>query len=248
MDWVHLAKDRENSGLLWTQEWTTMFHKLWGVSWLAEELVASEEVPGHWVLWWTCVVSLRTPGKQYILLGHTRFLTPPFQFITHSPSLWDTATVIKQTVNTLLSIEKLTISQYKALFEAVVCSQACTMRRAVKKRSCCSRSQSSPVNMAVIITDILKTRQFTSDYGHKNTDLLSIPISLSKVAAQYIFKNDNWLTEIDGNQFKKTEPKPFYVAVRWKTNIIHKIICCNVCPVPFHVKFKFGGLCTLSVT
>jgi len=153
VDWVHLAKGRENRGLLWTQEWNTMFHKLWGVSWLAEELVACEEVPGHWMLWWSCMVSLRTPGKQYILLGHTRFLAPPFQFITHSfPfTLWDTATVIKQTINTLLWIEMLTVSQYKALFEAVVCFQACTMRQAVKKRSYCSRSQSSPVNMAVII-------------------------------------------------------------------------------------------------
>ena len=139
MDWFHLAKDR----LLWTQEWTTMFHKMWGV-WLAEE------VPEH-QMWWACMVSVRTTGKQYLQLGHTRFLMLPFQFITQSPSIWDTATVIKQTINTLLWIEMLTISRYKALFKTVICFQAWTMRRTVKKSSWCSRSWSLPINMVVII-------------------------------------------------------------------------------------------------
>jgi len=30
-------------GLLWVRWWTSGFHKMWGISWLAEELLASQE-------------------------------------------------------------------------------------------------------------------------------------------------------------------------------------------------------------
>jgi hypothetical protein len=41
MDWIELAQDRDR--LLWMRYWTSGFHKMQGISWLAEKLLAFQE-------------------------------------------------------------------------------------------------------------------------------------------------------------------------------------------------------------
>ena len=43
MDSFHLAWERAKCGLTWTQWWTLRFHKMWGTSWLAKKLAATQE-------------------------------------------------------------------------------------------------------------------------------------------------------------------------------------------------------------
>ena len=43
MDWIDLAQNREGGGLFWIHQWTFGFHKMWGMSWLAENLLVSQE-------------------------------------------------------------------------------------------------------------------------------------------------------------------------------------------------------------
>jgi len=44
VDWIELARDWDTrGGLLWFRQWTFGFHKIWKISRLAEELLASQE-------------------------------------------------------------------------------------------------------------------------------------------------------------------------------------------------------------
>jgi hypothetical protein len=43
MDWIYLAEIGTGDRLLWTRQWTFGFHKMRGISWLAEELLASQK-------------------------------------------------------------------------------------------------------------------------------------------------------------------------------------------------------------
>jgi hypothetical protein len=43
MDWIDLALDRDSGRHLWMRQWTVGFHKLRGVSWLADGLLVSQE-------------------------------------------------------------------------------------------------------------------------------------------------------------------------------------------------------------
>jgi len=43
MDWIELTQDRTGSGNFWARKWTFRFHKTRGISWLAENRLASQE-------------------------------------------------------------------------------------------------------------------------------------------------------------------------------------------------------------
>jgi hypothetical protein len=45
MDWVHLAQDRDKWQAVVNTVMNLWIHKMWGISWLAWELIASEEGP-----------------------------------------------------------------------------------------------------------------------------------------------------------------------------------------------------------
>ena len=45
INWIDLAQDRRGGGLLWIRWWTFGLLKLRGISWVAEELYASQEEP-----------------------------------------------------------------------------------------------------------------------------------------------------------------------------------------------------------
>jgi hypothetical protein len=38
VDWIHVAQNKSTGGLFWMCHWS---HKLWGISWLVEVLIAS---------------------------------------------------------------------------------------------------------------------------------------------------------------------------------------------------------------
>lgn len=44
MDWIGLAQDKDTRGLLRIRQWTFGFHKKWGISWLAKEVLASQGI------------------------------------------------------------------------------------------------------------------------------------------------------------------------------------------------------------
>ena len=48
VDWIDLAQDMDSVALMWAQYWTFGFHKMGGISWIAEELLESQE--------WFCYV------------------------------------------------------------------------------------------------------------------------------------------------------------------------------------------------
>ena len=111
-----------------------------------------------------------------------------------------------------------------------------------EKEFCCSRSWSLPINMVIIIYRHPEKKTFyiklcTYKYG----PFVRSYILVKSSSIKWIFKDDNWLREIDDNHFKKIKSTPFCVAVRWKINIIHNIICCNICPVRFQIIFKSGA-------
>ena len=43
MDWMELARIETDGGHVWLRYWTFGFHKIWGISWLSENLLASQE-------------------------------------------------------------------------------------------------------------------------------------------------------------------------------------------------------------
>lgn len=43
MEWIDRAEDRDGGRRLSMQQWTIKFHKIWGVSWLTEDLLVSWE-------------------------------------------------------------------------------------------------------------------------------------------------------------------------------------------------------------
>jgi hypothetical protein len=57
VDWFHPAQGRCCGWLLWTQQWTFLFHKRRVISWLAELLLASEEL--------LCSMQLHVNGSKY---------------------------------------------------------------------------------------------------------------------------------------------------------------------------------------
>jgi len=61
-DWIDLAQDRDKWRSLVNAWWTFGLHKTWGISWLAEQLLASQEevcslelVSSNWRLTAVCV-------------------------------------------------------------------------------------------------------------------------------------------------------------------------------------------------
>jgi hypothetical protein len=43
MDWIELLRIGTGGGLLWMRQWTSGFHKMRGISWLAENMLASQD-------------------------------------------------------------------------------------------------------------------------------------------------------------------------------------------------------------
>jgi hypothetical protein len=43
MDWIKLAEDTDSWWALVNAVWTLRFHKIWGISWLSENRLASQE-------------------------------------------------------------------------------------------------------------------------------------------------------------------------------------------------------------
>jgi hypothetical protein len=79
-------------GLLWTRQWTSEFHKMSGISWLAERLLASQESCGSmqfvicamtihsFIHWWIPRASLikSTPSHFFVWIRRVEVLSAAF--------------------------------------------------------------------------------------------------------------------------------------------------------------------------
>jgi hypothetical protein len=68
MDWIHLALDRDQWRALLNTEWTFWFHKMLGISWVAERLAASQEGPSSMELVSWTDARARTHTHIYIYI------------------------------------------------------------------------------------------------------------------------------------------------------------------------------------
>jgi hypothetical protein len=58
--WLMIGK---GGGRLWTQQWTFGFHKMRGIFWLAEELLAFQERHNPMALVWLCSVECTSDSE-----------------------------------------------------------------------------------------------------------------------------------------------------------------------------------------